>query len=268
MKVFISWSGERSKRIAAILNLWLPSVIQALKPYYSKEDIPKGRRWSPELAKELEQSQVGIIVLTPENLHSTFIHFEAGALSKNREAGRVWTILFDVKETDVESPLSDFQNTKFIHDDVLQLVCDINMLLGDNKLEEKVLSNIFEKMWPDFEKEIATIITSKTSTPKPSREQKEIVEEILEHVRKISSKLNNSIPWAIGSSAVDSYNTIPLGKSVNVIDTRNMLPGTVFYNDPSKVFVSRHVNDPFTVNIPDTKTGKSLGENSDNKINP
>ena len=82
MKVFISWSGERSRSIAEALREWLPDVIQAVKPWLSAEDIDKGARWSSDLAHELEDAHVGVICLTPENLEEPWIHFEAGALSK------------------------------------------------------------------------------------------------------------------------------------------------------------------------------------------
>jgi hypothetical protein len=73
MKVFISWSGARSKAIAEILRQWLPGVIQAVKPYYSPDDISKGARWSSEIGKELEAARVGLICLTRENLEAPWI---------------------------------------------------------------------------------------------------------------------------------------------------------------------------------------------------
>ena len=42
MKVFISWSGNKSHKVAMIFREWLPSVIQSLEPYVSSEDIDKG----------------------------------------------------------------------------------------------------------------------------------------------------------------------------------------------------------------------------------
>ncbi len=42
MKVFISWSGELSHKVARIFRDWLPNVVQILEPYVSSEDIDKG----------------------------------------------------------------------------------------------------------------------------------------------------------------------------------------------------------------------------------
>jgi hypothetical protein len=42
-----------------------------------------------EISKELEQSKIGIIAMTEENLTSPWIMFEAGAISKVVEEGPV-----------------------------------------------------------------------------------------------------------------------------------------------------------------------------------
>ena len=64
-------------------------MIQAIKPYISSEDIAEGARWSTEIAKELESSNFGIIFVTKENVHSPWINFEAGALSREIEKSHV-----------------------------------------------------------------------------------------------------------------------------------------------------------------------------------
>lgn len=82
MDIFLSWSGIKSKKIAKAFKEWLPTILQALKPFYSSEDIAKGKRWSPELAKKLNDNNYGIIIMTDENTQAPWILFEAGALSK------------------------------------------------------------------------------------------------------------------------------------------------------------------------------------------
>ena len=109
MKVFICWSGSTSKRLAEIFRDWIPAVIQAIKPYFSPEDIEKGARWLPEISRELEESVAGIICLTRDNLEAPWIMFEAGALSKSVKRARIIPLLFDIEATDIKGPLLQFQ---------------------------------------------------------------------------------------------------------------------------------------------------------------
>lgn len=81
-KVFISWSGELSRKLGEALRNWLPAALQFVKPYFSPEDIEKGAKWGSEISKELETSNIGVICLTSENTEKPWILFEAGALSK------------------------------------------------------------------------------------------------------------------------------------------------------------------------------------------
>lgn len=70
MKVFISWSGERSKLLANALCEWLKPVLQSVEVWMSEADIEAGDRWGQEVAKELSASNFGIICVTPENLNA------------------------------------------------------------------------------------------------------------------------------------------------------------------------------------------------------
>src|SRR5688572_18638179 len=110
MKVFISWSGERSKAVAVALREWLPDVIQSVHPWLSSEDIDAGLRWNDEVTRELSQTRFGIICLTAENQTAPWILFEAGALAKTIEKTHVVPYLIGLEPTDVQrGPLAQFQ---------------------------------------------------------------------------------------------------------------------------------------------------------------
>src|SRR5437588_334187 len=102
--VFISWSGERSKYIAACIREWLPNVVQSIRPWFSDDDIGRGARWYSEISRQLEQSNCGILCVTPENQHSPWLLFEAGALAKRLDKARVCPFLFDLTPTDLTGP--------------------------------------------------------------------------------------------------------------------------------------------------------------------
>jgi hypothetical protein len=182
MKVFISWSGQRSAAVADALRYWLPKVIQALEPWMSADDIEKGTRWRSGIAVELEHSSVGIICLTRENLDSTWIHFEAGALSKQQQNTYVCTLLFGLEPTDVREPLAQFQATRAQREDVRKLVSTINSTLGDARLPESELSETFEVWWPKLEERLDRIGET-AATNAPVRTDRDLLEEILSIVR-------------------------------------------------------------------------------------
>lgn len=194
MKVFISWSGERSHALANALRDWLPNVIQAIKPWVSDADIDKGSRWSVEIAFQLENAKVGIICLTPENLEALWILFEAGALSKTIEKTYVCPYLFQVEPADIEGPLVQFQFTKANKNDTLKLIYAINQALEDAALSEDKLDEAFEVWWPKLEQALKNISENKVKQEKP-RSDREILEEILDLVREETRiKKSNLIP--------------------------------------------------------------------------
>ena len=189
MKVFISWSGERSRALAEVLRRWLPAVIQVVKPYYSPDDTVKGARWSTEIAKELENSRVGLICVTPENLDAPWLLFEAGALSKLGKS-RVCPILFGVDPTDIKGPLVQFQAAKFEKADILRVVRMINKELADSGLADDVLDEVFEMWWPRLEEQVQKLLENFEERPSPMpRSERDLLEEILELTRSLPQSL-------------------------------------------------------------------------------
>ncbi|HJW04266.1 MAG TPA: TIR domain-containing protein [Azospira sp.] len=187
MRVFISWSGEKSKKIASVFKDWIPAVIQAAKPYFSPSDIDKGARWSSEIAKELEASRIGLICLTADNLEAPWLMFEAGALSKSMDKSRVCPMLFGVEPTDLAGPLVQFQAAPFSKDEVRKVMKTINLQLGDAALDGNVLESVFDKWWPELEEKVNSILTQVgPANAKGLRSDRELLEEVLKIARTLA----------------------------------------------------------------------------------
>lgn len=192
-KIFISWSGELSKKLAESIRAWIPKVLQSVKPYFTPDDIEKGTKWAKEISGELAESQLGIICLTQDNQHNPWILFEAGALSKNLDEAKVCPILFNFETTDLTGPLSSFQATKFNKEEIKKLLESINNSCNESKLEQKSLDETFDMWWPKLEDEINKTLKEATITAKPKkRTDRDILEEILELTRSNSKSLLSS----------------------------------------------------------------------------
>jgi len=188
MKVFISWSGDRSRAIADVLRRWLPSVLQAVRPYFSPDDVAKGSRWSSEIAKELEVSGVGLLVVTPENQEAPWLLFEAGALAKNLDRSKVCPLLFGGMEpTDVKGPLVQFQAAQFTKDETKRVMKMMNGELGEDALPPDVLDSVFEMWWPKLEEQVTKELESgDDSDAEERRPERDLLEEVLALTRGLA----------------------------------------------------------------------------------
>lgn len=184
MKVFLSWSGERSKAIATALYEWLPLVIQEIVPWMSATDIEQGSRPMHELAEELSKAKFGIICLTPENLASSWLNFEAGAISKSVETSRVFTYLFQLENHEVKGPLSQFQHTKTDKASTQKLITDMNKHL-ETPLQK--IDVLFNQWWPKLETSLSAI--PKQHSIKATRNVEDLASEILTIVRDVAQRV-------------------------------------------------------------------------------
>lgn len=195
MKIFISWSGEKSKKVATYLKTWIEQIIQAAEPWISI-DIDKGKKWNSEIVSELAESKIGIICVTRENLNSPWILFESGALSKTVDS-YVCTFLIDLSPTDLTGPLSIFQATKFNQEDVFKLLNTINSNIqkaGGKSLTLDNLKSLFKIFYPQLEERINTILSETTEeNPQEIRTERELLEEAVQLLRKMNGKNTSSL---------------------------------------------------------------------------
>lgn len=193
MKVFLAWSGPTSQKLAEFMHGWLPSVVQAIEPFMSAEDIRAGQRWSSEIGARLAEVNFALLCLTPTNLNSQWIHFEAGAVSKNLEQGRVSGLLFDVSATQIQFPLQQFQHTQFSKDDLWKLLQDLNALCAA-PLGETQLRKAFDRNFPDVETALADLKDALAQEQKghaqPSRSTNDILTDVLTAQQGLATKLD------------------------------------------------------------------------------
>jgi hypothetical protein len=192
MKVFISWSGDRSKKVAELLDDWIQCVIQAVNPWMSSKDIDRGALWFSEITDQLANTSIGIVCLTKENKTKPWILFESGALAKGLTSNRVCTFLIDLAPTDLENPLAQFNHTFPVRDSVWELVRTINLTLKEAALKESVLSKVFDTYWPQFEKDFKEIIETTPETEVVTkRKDNDIMLDVLSTVRMLDKRLRN-----------------------------------------------------------------------------
>lgn len=192
MKVFISWSGDRSNKVAELLEWWLRCVIQAVNPWVSSKHIDRGSQWFNEINDQLATTVTGIVCLTKENHNKPWILFEAGALAKGLSSSRVWTLLIDVNHNDLESPLSQFNHTLPSKDSVFALISSINRALPNNHLSDKILEKCFDTQWPEFDKAFKEIMSTTTEATIEPRKEPEILDEVLSTVRELQRTMRLS----------------------------------------------------------------------------
>jgi len=154
MKLFISWSGDRSHRLARVLKEWLEANFadQGITVFLSS-DIKKGSLWFSAVSNELRESDAGLVCLTPKSLNSEWVLFEAGALSTAVAArtgeARIFTYLLGVDPAMLPGPLSAYQSTAATMEDTLRLV---NSLIERDQVDPAVFAAAWDQLWPKLQR--------------------------------------------------------------------------------------------------------------------
>lgn len=233
MKIFISWSGQRSKVVAEALRVWLARVIQRLEPWVSSEDIRAGARWQTEIAGVLTNTKVGILCLTPENLDSRWLHFEAGALAKTIDNSTfVCPYLISLDPADVPLPLGQFQAKRADLEGTRALVKTINDALGETALTEAQLNDAFEMYWPRLSELLEGLPAPEGQAAK-RREPASMLEEILDIVRGLArDRYPDSSEDPGESYGSDSESSSPEQPRANIIDLMEALKAGLALGSP------------------------------------
>ncbi|PPS23455.1 hypothetical protein BVY11_30005 [Pseudomonas amygdali pv. morsprunorum] len=189
MKVFISWSGEKSRIVADLMSVWIKCVIQASEPWISTKHIDRGALWFSEINDKLRDVSVGIVCLTMENKDRPWILFETGALAKGISSNRICTFLIDLEPGDLTDPLAQFNHTKANRSDMFELVKTLNACLDERRLDDAVLLRAFDVYWPSFEKDFTEAVSFLPVADAKKRPQNDVLMEILDTTRGLSRRI-------------------------------------------------------------------------------
>lgn len=218
MKVFIMWSGERSRTVAIALNRFLEIVVPGPSYFISTEKIEKGEIWDRVIGAALQETTFGIACLTKEAISSSWLHFESGAISRvGPGTSRVIPYLIGIRDADVTGPLTKFQMASGTQDGTRELVVSLNGFRPDpERRHPQSLADTFALAWPALESVIATLPPPKPShdmksSPVGQSETDRISRETLERVRELERTLQSMRPLA---AAEDNFALDPLPLTV------------------------------------------------------
>jgi hypothetical protein len=181
-RIFVSWSGERSRFAALGLKSLLEDVIGESLDVFISAHMDPGVVWVQQLGRELEGSDFGILCLTHDNVQSPWLLFEAGAIAKNFGAARVVPYLID--DLELSGPLSQFHQVRADHAGTLRLLESVNEL-RDYPAPQDRLRRSFDKWWEDLEQTLATL--PKAADPGKGIPDRTLLEAIWQGVQTLSN---------------------------------------------------------------------------------
>ncbi len=154
--VFISWSGDNSKRVALALRHWIQILLPNVEAWMSECDLAAGARWQDEINAKLEKGSFGIICVTPENKDRPWLLYEAGALAKLLSSAQVCPYLIGLGKHELSAPLVQFQAVRADKDGTAKLVTSLNSSLEKNRQKPSgELAKDFTAQWRKLSRALA-----------------------------------------------------------------------------------------------------------------
>jgi len=200
MNVFISSAGDGF--VGEALRRLIKSVIQPVSVFLSGGmSIVPGVQWLSALLEAMDQSKLAVVCVTRRNVSSPWIMFEVGALMKSSIP--IVPYLIDFSPIDLTGPLQNFRAVNADREGTLELLHGINTTLVAPVMED-ILNKAFDQFWPELEAtlkgpEIEAVlmaqenrgVVEESKTPsagKQVRSEREMLEELLERVRRLEER--------------------------------------------------------------------------------
>ena len=157
----------------------------------SDKDIHSGARWQSEITGRLDECRFGVVIVTPQNQKSSWLQFEAGALSKSVNDARVVPLLVDLRKSDLLLPLNMFQAEILDQSGVQALLTSINQC-SNEPLDEGRVRIMARKWWDDLHTELDKIDSPTPERAEPERSERDLLEELVTMVRAMRNTIMHS----------------------------------------------------------------------------
>lgn len=186
MKIFISWSKNKSKLLAQQTKKLIQNTMGDAVEFFFSPEMYKGTRVDHEIHENLLESDKCIVCITSENFKNPWLLYEAGVIfganhSKTSQS-IVIPILFEHIpnwSSWIDKPLNQYvpiqlQNT---NNEFIGGKQDFKQFLSELALENNIAVKNFNKHWKSYEKEIQEILNKEKLIPDTC---KYLVDRILE----------------------------------------------------------------------------------------
>ena len=186
MKIFISWSKNKSKLLAQQTKKLIQNTIGNAVEFFFSPEMYKGTRVDHEIHENLLESDKCIVCITSENFKNPWLLYEAGVIfgANHSKTNRsiVIPILFEHIpnwSSWIDKPLNQYvpiqlQNT---NNEFIGGKQDFKQFLSELALENNISVKNFNKHWKSYEKEIQEILNKEKLIPDTC---KYLVDRILE----------------------------------------------------------------------------------------
>ncbi len=168
MQIFISWSKEKSRKIAEAMNTFLEGLFHdKITIWLSSEKIPYGAMPTYTINEALGQCDKIVACFTEDNFNASWIMYEIGVVTgrnhKDMLANKeiVFPVFFENvnKEKIKNTPIGQFQILDFGEISINKLVYQINESVKSFS-NDFTLQKQFQLNWREFKESVESILNN------------------------------------------------------------------------------------------------------------
>lgn len=196
VKIFISWSGPREQAVAEALQAALPDLCVAdVEVFVSSQSISKGANGVAVIEANLDSSAFGVVLVSKANQTAPWLNYEGGWLASTLDRP-VATVCLDLLPSDITGPLAPRQATRFEDaEDMAKLLRQI-VEAANPAMKDRAFKTLLGAVWPSIKS--SWIPAAAKAPPAPARDERDMLAELVDRVRRIDERGQNASPRSVG----------------------------------------------------------------------